>query len=168
MARDVLVVQTEGRRLHLNRSRRGDAGHGAGSRGPAAFGRGAIVLGATLVAGETVIVGRRAVAEDSDRHILAAAISPDGRPPERPAPVGRAGTLSVTVQRLARPPMPWTWAIHEDDATDPCRRSSRFYRSAEEAWAVGRAVLTRMTGPIQRARAEESRSEASEGGPVPN
>src|SRR4028119_664670 len=82
--------------------------------------------------------------------------------------------FSVTVQRLARPPMPWTWAIYEDDATEPCHRSRRrpaprqpaagappmpgtwaiyeddatepchrsrrFYRSAEEAWAVGRAI----------------------------
>ncbi len=81
------------------------------------------------------------------------------RPPRR---------FSVTVQRLARPPMPWTWAIHEDDAAEPCHRSSRFYPSAEEAWAVGRAMLTRMTGLNQRVRAEENRSEALEGGPVPN
>ena len=79
------------------------------------------------------------------------------RPPRR---------FSVTVQRLARPPTPWTWAIHEDDAADPCRRSSRFYRSAEEAWAVGRAMLTRMTGPNRGTRAGESRSEASVGGPI--
>ena len=79
------------------------------------------------------------------------------RPPRR---------FSVTVQRLARPPTPWTWAIHEDDATDPFHRSSRFYRSAEEAWAVGRAMLTRMTGPKRGTRAEGNRSEASEGGPI--
>ena len=81
------------------------------------------------------------------------------RPPRR---------FSVTVQRLARPPMPWTWAIHEDDATDPYHRSSRFYRSAEEAWAVGRAMLTRMTDPIHRTRADGNRSEALGGGPVPS
>jgi hypothetical protein len=79
------------------------------------------------------------------------------RPPRR---------FSVTVQRLARPPTPWTWAIHEDDAADPLQRSSRFYRSAEEAWAVGRAMLTRMTGPTRGTRAGESRSEASVGGPI--
>ena len=78
------------------------------------------------------------------------------RPPRR---------FSVTVQRLARPPMPWTWAIHEDEATEPCHRSSRFYRSAEEAWAVGRAMLTRMTDPTHRTRTAESRSEALEDGP---
>jgi hypothetical protein len=76
--------------------------------------------------------------------------------------------FSVTVQRLARPPMPWTWAIHEDDATEPCHRSNRFYRSAEEAWAVGRAMLTRMTDPMQRRRMEELRCAASEGGPIPH
>ena len=78
-----------------------------------------------------------------------------------------ARRFSVTVQRLARPPMPWTWAIHEDDAADPCHRSSRFYRSAEEAWAVGRAMLPRLTGPSHGTRAEGNRSGASEGGPVP-
>jgi hypothetical protein len=76
--------------------------------------------------------------------------------------------FSVTVQRLARPPMPWTWAIHEDDATEPCHRSSRFYRSAEEAWAVGRAMLIRMTDPIHGTRTEGSRSEVLEGGPTPS
>ncbi len=80
------------------------------------------------------------------------------RPPRR--------RFSVTVQRLARSPMPWTWAIHEDDATDPCHRSSRLYRSAEEAWAVGRAMLTRMTGPMHGTRTGESRSGALEGGPI--
>ncbi len=77
------------------------------------------------------------------------------RPPRR---------FSVTVQRLARPPMPWTWAIHEDDAAEPYPRSNRFYRSAEEAWAVGRAMLTRMHGT----RAGVNRSDASEGGPTPS
>ena len=81
------------------------------------------------------------------------------RPPRR--------RFSVTVQHLARPPMPWTWAIHEDDVADPCQRSSRFYRSAEEAWAVGRAMLTRMTGPMHGTRAGGNRSEALEGGPIP-
>ena len=81
------------------------------------------------------------------------------RPPRR---------FSVTVQRLARSPTPWTWAIHEDDAAEPCHRSSRFYRSAEEAWAVGRAMLPRLTDPIHGMRTGENRGEASEGAPVPN
>jgi hypothetical protein len=81
------------------------------------------------------------------------------RPPRR---------FSVTVQHLARPPMPWTWVIHEDDVAEPLHRSCRFYRSAEEAWAVGRAMLARMTGPIHGARTQENRSEASGGGPNPN
>ena len=80
------------------------------------------------------------------------------RPPRR--------RFSVTVRRLARPPLPWTWAIHEDDAADPLHRSSRFYRSAEEAWAVGRAMLPRLTDPTHRARAEGKRSGALEGGPT--
>ncbi len=73
---------------------------------------------------------------------------------------------SVTVQRLARPPMPWTWAIYEDDVADPFHRSNRFYRSAEEAWAVGRAMLTRMTGLNHGTRVEGNRNGASEGGPI--
>ncbi len=81
------------------------------------------------------------------------------RPPRR---------FSVTVQRLARPPMPWTWAIHEDEAADPLHRSSRFYRSAEEAWAVGRAMLPRLTSLTHGTRAEGSRNGASEDGPIPN
>ena len=79
------------------------------------------------------------------------------RPPRR---------FSVTVQHLARPPLPWTWAIYEEDAADPIHRSSRFYRSAEEAWAVGRAMLPRLTDPIGGTRAGENRSEALEGGPA--
>jgi hypothetical protein len=47
----------------------------------------------------------------------------------------------VKVQRQARPPTPWTWAIHEDGQSAPLRRSTRFYRSAEDAWKVGRAML---------------------------
>jgi hypothetical protein len=74
--------------------------------------------------------------------------------------------FSVTVQRLARPPMPWTWAIHEDDAADPYHRSSRFYRSAEDAWAVGRAMLARLTDPNHRARAAGNGSEGLEGDPM--
>lgn len=76
--------------------------------------------------------------------------------------------FSVTVRRLARPPTPWTWAIHEDDATEPCHRSSRFYSSAEDAWAVGRAMLIRLTETNHRTRAQEDRSDALEDGPVPN
>ena len=78
------------------------------------------------------------------------------RPPRR---------FSVTVQRLARPPMPWTWAIHEDDAAEPCHRSTRFYRSAEEAWAVGRAMLPRLTGPGHGTRPGGNGNGVSEAGP---
>jgi hypothetical protein len=80
------------------------------------------------------------------------------RPPRR---------FSVTVQRLARPPTPWTWAIHENDVPEPLHRSGRFYRSAEKAWAVGRAMLPRMTGPDRGTCAAGSRSEAPEGDPIP-
>ncbi len=81
------------------------------------------------------------------------------RPPRR---------FSVTVQRLTRPPTPWTWAIHKDDAAEPYHRSNRFYRSAEEAWAVGRAMLPRLIDPIHRTRTTGNRSEASESGHIPD
>jgi hypothetical protein len=76
--------------------------------------------------------------------------------------------FSVTVQHLARPPTPWTWTIHEDDATEPFHRSGRSYRSAEEAWAVGRAMLTRMTDPSHGARAGGNRGEPLDGNPIPS
>ena len=81
------------------------------------------------------------------------------RPPRR---------FSVVVQRLARPPMPWTWAIHEDGVSDPYHCSSRFYRSAEEAWTVGRTVLDRITNPAYRTSVEERRIEPPEAGPMSN
>jgi len=57
---------------------------------------------------------------------------------------GIAPRLVVRVQRQARPPTPWAWAIHEEGRTEPFRSSTQLYRSAEEAWAVGRAVLDRL------------------------
>jgi len=74
--------------------------------------------------------------------------------------------FSVMVQRLARPPMPWAWAIYGDGVTDPYHCSSRFYRSAEEAWAVGRAMLTRITSPNYRTITGEERTNAPEGDPI--
>ena len=57
---------------------------------------------------------------------------------------GMAPKLVVRVQRQARPPTPWAWAIHEEGQIEPFRSSAHLYRSAEEAWAVGRAVLNRL------------------------
>lgn len=54
---------------------------------------------------------------------------------------GIAPRLVVKVQRQARPPTPWAWTIHEEGRVEPFRCSTRLYRSAEDAWAVGRAVL---------------------------
>jgi hypothetical protein len=54
---------------------------------------------------------------------------------------GATPALMVKVQRQARPPTPWTWAIHKDGQSAPLRCSTRFYRSAEDAWKVGRAML---------------------------
>lgn len=53
----------------------------------------------------------------------------------------------VKAQREARPPTPWVWLIYEEGQAEPCRRSDRLYSSAEDAWAVGRALLVRYGGP---------------------
>ena len=52
--------------------------------------------------------------------------------------------FSVRAQRVARPPTPWAWAIHEEGRPAPFWCSTRLYRSAEDAWAVGRAMLGRL------------------------
>jgi hypothetical protein len=50
----------------------------------------------------------------------------------------------VRAQRVARPQTPWAWAIYEEGKTYPFRCSTRLYRSAEDAWAVGRTLLCRL------------------------
>jgi hypothetical protein len=57
---------------------------------------------------------------------------------------GTAPELFVKVLRRARPPTPWSWAIHEEGQSEPFRRSMQNYRCAEDAWAVGRAMLNRL------------------------
>jgi hypothetical protein len=57
---------------------------------------------------------------------------------------GGVPQFSVRTQRIARPPTPWMWAIYKDGWAEACRCSSLSYRSAEEAWAVGRAMLHHM------------------------
>ncbi len=53
----------------------------------------------------------------------------------------------VRVHRQPRPRTPWMWAIYEKGRAEPCRRSTRFYRSADEAWTVGRTMLARAGKP---------------------
>jgi len=50
----------------------------------------------------------------------------------------------LRVERTAAPPLPWIWLIHRDGEAVPARRALRSYRSAEEAWDAGRAVLARL------------------------
>ncbi len=57
---------------------------------------------------------------------------------------GIAPQLVVKAQRVARPPTPWMWAIYEEGKTYPLRRLTRLYCSAEDAWTVGRALLSRL------------------------
>jgi hypothetical protein len=58
------------------------------------------------------------------------------------APIGGGvPEFFVKTHRLARPPTPWTWSIYKDGWVDACHRSRQSYRSAEEAWAVGSAML---------------------------
>jgi len=57
---------------------------------------------------------------------------------------GAPPRLVVKAKRVARPPMPWAWIIQEEGDTQPLRTSTRLYASAEEAWAVGHAMLERL------------------------
>jgi hypothetical protein len=52
--------------------------------------------------------------------------------------------LIIKVERRARPPAPWVWTICEEGRTEPLQCSKRLYRSAEDAWTVGKAVLERL------------------------
>ncbi|RYI33782.1 MAG: hypothetical protein EON48_02570 [Acetobacteraceae bacterium] len=47
----------------------------------------------------------------------------------------------VRAERAGRLPRPWIWAIYESNRPDALHRSSRSYRSAEEAWTVGNKML---------------------------
>ena len=64
---------------------------------------------------------------------------------------GAGPRFFVRVHRLARPPAPWGWAIYEAGRAEPRQCSTRLYRSADEAWAVGRAMLARTGGPPRMA-----------------
>src|SRR4051794_4650355 len=57
---------------------------------------------------------------------------------------GTAPRLVARATRVASPPTPWTWVIHEEGCPEPIRSSTRRYRSAEDAWAVGQALLSRL------------------------
>ena len=56
--------------------------------------------------------------------------------------VGTGDSVTLKVERAARPPLPWTWEIVGERGGASARRSARGYRSAEEAWAAGQAVLS--------------------------
>jgi hypothetical protein len=55
--------------------------------------------------------------------------------------VGTGESFTLKVERGARMPLPWTWEIASDGGKVGAQRSLRGYRSAEEAYAAGRAVL---------------------------
>jgi hypothetical protein len=58
-------------------------------------------------------------------------------------PIGGGPTpeLIVRAERIGRLPRPWIWMIYEGNRPDALHRSSRRYRSAEDAWAVGNKML---------------------------
>jgi hypothetical protein len=68
-----------------------------------------------------------------------------------PVGLGAPPRFVVKVQHVARPSSPWTWAIYEETGPEPVRCSTRFYRCAEDAWAVGHAMLERLPRPAIRA-----------------
>ena len=47
----------------------------------------------------------------------------------------------VRAERVGRLPRPWVWAIYEGSRPDALHRSSRSYRSADDAWTVGNKML---------------------------
>jgi hypothetical protein len=52
--------------------------------------------------------------------------------------------LGVRVQRDARPPAPWSWAIHREGEPVAVRRSEEHYRGADDALDAGRRALAAM------------------------
>jgi hypothetical protein len=84
-------------------------------------------------------------------------------------PLGAAAPVRLVVraQRVARPPRPWAWAIHEEGETEPLRRSTRLYRCADDAWAVGRAVLERLPRSAMKAPVPAAAEEARGHDPAP-
>jgi hypothetical protein len=55
--------------------------------------------------------------------------------------VGTGESFTLKVERGAKPPLPWTWEIIGEGGNTGAQRSLRGYRSAEEAYAVGRVAL---------------------------
>jgi hypothetical protein len=55
--------------------------------------------------------------------------------------VGTGENFTLKVERGAQMPLPWTWEIVSDGGKAGAQRSLRGYRSAEEAYAAGRAAL---------------------------
>ena len=79
---------------------------------------------------------------------------------------GTAPRLVIRVQRRVRLPTPWAWAIYEEGRAEPFRCSTRFYRSAEDAWMVGRAMLNRLPHSAIISLAETHRNEVSDRDPA--
>ena len=78
---------------------------------------------------------------------------------------GIAPRLVIEVQRLARPPTPWTWAIPEKGRAEPFRCSTRLHRPAEDAWTAGHAMLDRPPKSAVINSAEARRNAVSERDP---
>ena len=55
--------------------------------------------------------------------------------------VGTGENFTLKVGRGAKPPLPWTWEIVSEGGKAGAQRALRGYRSAEEAYAAGRAAL---------------------------
>lgn len=54
---------------------------------------------------------------------------------------GHSHEFIVRAERAGRMPRPWIWAIYKSNRPEALHRSSRSYRSAEEAWTVGNKML---------------------------
>ena len=65
---------------------------------------------------------------------------------------GLGSDFTLKVERTGRPPLPWTWEIISESGKAGAQRSVRAYRSAEDAWAAGRAVLAMLRRGSDQAR----------------
>ncbi len=58
--------------------------------------------------------------------------------------IGTGERFTLKVERGAHRPLPWTWEIVSEDGKVGAQRSLRGYRSAEDAYAAGRAALAEL------------------------
>ena len=64
---------------------------------------------------------------------------------KRPTIGGRTDVF-VRAERVGQQPAPWVWVIYSAGGLATWQRATQGYRSAEEAWTAGSAVLRQQFG----------------------